>query len=100
MYLVPHCTARQVCAKFFTIFHYYGVIQMYAIIDLHNSSQRTTMYTGPTTRISFRLSTRTAVVLDAAAAARQVTRTELISKYIEDGLTNEKTPAPRTKQDD
>jgi len=58
------------------------------------------MYTGPTTKVSFRLSERTTKLLDSTADAKQMTRTELLTNYITEGLVREKTGTSRTKQDD
>ena len=58
------------------------------------------MFCGKTTKISFRLLERTTKLLDSTADAKQMTRTELLTNYITEGLANEKTSASRTKQND
>ena len=57
------------------------------------------MFCGKTTKISFRLLDRTTKLLDSTADAKQMTRTELLTNYITEGLTREKTGATRTIQD-
>lgn len=58
------------------------------------------MYTGETRQFCFRINEKTARLIDGVAAAKQMTRTELLTNYITEGLAREKTSASRTKQDD